>query len=68
MINIRDKNEEVIRMKLTDFFIRLFIIAGIWLEIFLSFSADDLKIKALMISFALMILGEYLEYIIKDKD
>ena len=55
-------------MKLTDFFIRLFTIAGIWLEIFLSFSADDLKIKALMISFALMILGEYIEYIIKDKD
>ena len=52
-------------MKTKDLFIRLFIIAGIWLEIFLSFSADDLKIKALMISFALMILGEYIEYIIK---
>ena len=55
-------------MKMKDLFIRLFVIVGIWLEIFLSFSADDLKIKALMISFALMILGEYLEYIIKYKE
>lgn len=55
-------------MKMKDLFIRLFIIADIWLGIFLSFSTDDLKIKALMISFALIILGEYLEYIIKDKE
>ena len=55
-------------MKIKYLFIRLFTIAWIWLGIFVSFSIDDLKIKALMISFALMTLGDYLEYIIKDKE
>lgn len=68
MINIRDKNEEVIRMKLADFFIRLFTIAWIWLGIFIAFNIDDLKIKALMISFTLINLCDYLEYVIKDKE
>ena len=49
-------------MKLTDFFIRLFTIAWVWLGIFISFNIDDLKIKALMISFTLMALGDYLKY------
>lgn len=68
MINIRDKNEEVIRMKLADFFIRLFTIAWIWLGIFISFSVDDLKLKALTISVAIITACDYIEYIIKDKD
>lgn len=68
MINIRDKNEEVIRMKLADFFIRLFTIAWIWLGIFIAFNIDDLKIKALTISVAIITACDYIEYIIKDKD
>ena len=68
MINIRDKNEEVIRMKLTDIFIRFFTIAWIWLMIFISFNIDGLKLKALMISVMLMNLCDYLEYTIKDKE
>lgn len=55
-------------MKMKDFFIRLFTIAWIWLGIFISFNLDDLKLKALMISIAPIILGDYLEYIIKDKE
>ena len=55
-------------MKMKDLFIRLFIIAWIWLGIFVSFNLDDLKLKALMISIALIALGDYLEYIIKDKE
>ena len=68
MINIRDKNKEVIRMKLTDIFIRFFTIAWVWLGIFISFNIDDLKLKALMISVMLMNLCDYLEYTIKDKE
>ena len=68
MINIRNKNEEVIRMKLTDFFIRLFAIAWIWLGIFISFNVDDLKLKALTISIVIITTCDYIEYIIKDKD
>lgn len=55
-------------MKLADFFIRLFTIAWIWLGIFIAFNIDDLKIKALMISFTLINLCDYLEYVIKDKE
>lgn len=55
-------------MKIKYFFIRLFTIAWIWLTIFVSFNIDDLRIKAAMISFALIALGDYLEYIIKDKE
>ena len=68
MINIRDKNEEVIRMKLADFFIRLFTIAWIWLGIFISFNIDDLKLKALTISVAIITACDYIEYIIKVKN
>lgn len=55
-------------MKIKYFFIRLFTIAWIWLGIFISFNLDGLKLKALMISIALIALGDYLEYIIKDKE
>lgn len=55
-------------MKIKYLFIRLFTIAWIWLMIFVSFNIDDLKLKALMISFTLMNLCDYLEYTIKDKE
>ena len=55
-------------MKLADFFIRLFTIAWIWLGIFISFNVDDLKLKALTISVAIITACDYIEYIIKDKD